>query len=181
MKRLFIAIKINPSNNLINIYEKLQKLLHYDSIRWCSYENLHLTLKFLGNTPSEKIPKIVDIVKDVNNNIEPHNITINGIGVFGRRYNPKVIWCGIEKNEQIIKAHNLLIENLKDVGIYPDRQNFVPHLTLARINNIRDKIAFTNFISSYKDVEIQSSPANDIYLYESKLQYKAPPIYIKIE
>lgn len=180
MKRLFIAIKINPEENLINIYKKLQRLLVYDSIRWCSYENLHLTLKFLGNTPTEKIPQIVDIVNEVNNSTEKHNIIMKGLGVFGSRYNPKVIWCGIEKNDQIIKAHKLLTENLKEVGIYPDNQNFVPHLTLARINNIRDKIAFTNFISSYKDVEIQNTLASDIYLYESKLQYKAPPIYIKI-
>lgn len=180
LKRLFIAVKIVPAENLLRIYYSLQKSLQHDKIRWVPPDNFHLTLKFLGNTPEEKISTISDVISKTLITTKVLHFELNKIGVFGSNYKPRVIWFGINENVNLQKLNVELIEHLHDAGFPKDRQNFVPHLTVGRITKIVDKQLFNNEMDKLRNEFLQKVVVDKVILYESILTSKAP-IYNEIK
>lgn len=174
MKRLFVAIKLIPDENLLKIYYSLKQALHYDKIRWVDPGNFHLTLKFLGNTSEDKVNIISDVISSTVKSYSMLNIELKKTGVFGSRYKPRVIWFGINENEQLKSLGIELLNKLDDAGFPKDRQNFVPHLTIGRITKITDKQIFNNEIEKVKDVFLQQIIVDKVILFESILSSKAP-------
>ncbi len=172
MKRLFIAIKLIPNDNLLKVYYSLMKTLGHDKIRWVDPGNFHLTLKFLGNTPEDKIDVISNIINDIISSYSSIDIEVNKIGVFGSSYKPRVIWFGINDNEKLVRLANDLIVGLDIGGFHKDRQNFVPHFTFGRITKITDKQVFNNSIVGFKDLIVQQTIVDRVILYESILSSK---------
>jgi 2'-5' RNA ligase len=176
MKRLFIAIKIEPDKSFIEIYDELASRLKYENLRFAEMNNLHLTLRFIGDTAENKIP---DIDKMLNKTIETakaFTLNINRTGVFGSSYNPRVVWFGIDQNEQLTHLHSAIELNLSKVGLFPDRQNFVPHLTLTRIKQLKDLKLFQKIISEFHEKKIMKQDVLTFSLIESILM-KEGPIY----
>lgn len=179
-KRLFLAIKINPEDKLQSLFQSLTTCCSKDKIKWVNIHNLHITLKFFGETDEIRIPEISDVIINAIKNINGFKFDISEIGVFGSSYQPKVIWLGINNtNELKNMALNLLAEFDK-IGFLADRQNFVPHLTLGRINFVDDKKLFFENIKRLNIQNIQKVKVDEIILYESILK-KEGPAYIVIE
>ena len=174
MKRLFVAIKIHPSPELLQVYYGLKKDLALEKIKWVEENNFHLTLKFLGSTYTSLMDGIDTALKNVSLHTRSFEIRIQDPGIFGSRYDPRVIWLGIENNTQLAEfANNVLIE-LDQVGFPRDRQNFVPHLTIGRMKHIHNKKHLKNVIDKHKGNLIHQEPVNEFYLYESRLTRKGP-------
>ena len=169
MKRLFIAIKLISDNNLLKIYYSLKQALRHDKIRWIDPDNFHLTFKFLGNTPEDKIDIISDVIKKTIKAYSILNIELNSTSVFGSSYEPRVIWFGIKDHKQLKSLAVELINNLDTAGFPKDRQNFVPHFTIGRITKIIDKQVFNHTIAGIKDEFIQYATVDRIIIYESNI------------
>ena len=169
MKRLFAAIHIVPDERFLSIYSKLKHQLKEEKIRWVKPENLHITLKFFGETPIEKIDVINKVLENISINHLSFKIQLQETGIFGSRYKPRVIWFGVGENEQIASFANELRRELDKVGFLLDRQNFVPHLSLGRMKVVRNKVAFQQAIDSVHNVFVQEIKVNSISLFESKL------------
>lgn len=174
MKRLFIAVKLIPNDNLLKIYYSLKKALQNDKIRWVPPDNFHLTLKFLGDTPEEKISTISEAMVNSLSSNKVVNIELNNVGIFGSKYKPRVIWFGINENRQLKDLGMKLLIDLHDAGFPKDRQNFVPHLTVGRITKITDKQLFNIEIDKRRNVFIQRAVVDKIILFESILTSKIP-------
>lgn len=180
MKRLFAAIKIKPSSNFLEISDALKKGLKHEKIKWVEPNNLHLTLKFFGETQEDKIPEIVNALKL---GLEKHNkfsLQISTLGIFGSKYNPKLIWVGLQPTDPLIQLVSSVHTELDKIGYFQDRQNFVPHLTLGRIKNLSDKNLFQNIISKHRENYFQEICVKEVYLFESTLT-KDGPLYQIIE
>lgn len=174
MKRLFAAIKINPDPHFLNIYYALKSDLRHEKIKWVDPKNLHLTLKFFGETPESKIESINNVLAQIASSTEPIEISIVKTGIFGSAYKPRVIWAGFD-NEAILKElGNQLIDALDKNDFPADRQNFVPHLTLGRIKHIENKKLFQLVIDKVKNVHYQHLIIYDFYLFESILKPDGP-------
>ena len=180
MKRLFAAIKIIPDEKFLKLYWSLRNSLKHEKIKWVEEENLHLTLKFFGETFDEKIDPICEVLDNSVIDCEPFELQLENVGIFGSSYNPKVIWFGINQSSELQSLHKTITENLKTIGYYPDRQNFVPHLTVARIRKLNDKKLFQKIIDKHKTGLIQKVEIEKLYLFESVLRPKGP-IYNVIE
>ena len=180
MKRLFAAIKVKPNNEFLEIFHGLKQDLKHEKIKWVEPHNLHLTLKFFGETEEDKIPEIVAALKSSVNNQNQFSFEISTLGIFGSRYNPKVIWAGLTNTDSLIKLEASVSSGLESIGYIPDRQNFVPHLSLGRIKALKDKDLFQNIIDDYKGEYFQHVFVEEIYLLESTL-IKTGPIYTIIE
>ena len=179
MKRLFTAIKIHPSARYISLFNEISFSLRHERIKWVEPENMHLTLKFFGETNEEKIPAITNALKNGVAQSKPFTLKIMNTGIFGSRYDPKVIWFGIEKQAELDNlAKNIFTELGKSVW-QQDRQNFVPHLTIGRIKELKDKPLFQQIISKYNAVEIQEENVTEIILYESILRREGP-LYVEV-
>ena len=174
MKRLFIAVKLIPNDNLLKIYYSLRKVLQYDRIRWVPPDNFHLTLKFLGDTPDEKISTISEVMNSTVTSSRVLDLELNNAGVFGSKYKPRVIWFGVNENKHMQKLSIEIINNLHDAGFPKDSQNFIPHLTIGRITKIIDKRLFNNEMDKLRNVFLQKVIIERVILFESILTSNAP-------
>lgn len=174
MKRLFIAIKIHPSVKFTRILNQISLSLKHERIKWVEPDNMHLTLKFFGETDENRIPDITKALQAAVSVSRPFIISIVNTGIFGSRYDPKVIWFGIKKNTELDLIATNLFAELQKHGWQPDRQNFVPHLTIGRIRELNNKPLFQRIIGNYNSIEIQEEHVTEIVLYESILRRVGP-------
>ncbi|MBK7172072.1 MAG: RNA 2',3'-cyclic phosphodiesterase [Bacteroidales bacterium] len=179
MKRLFAAIKISPNAEFMEVFNQIRSGLRHERIKWVEPENIHLTLKFFGETDEKRIPGIKEALQLAVSRSESTVIKINKAGIFGSRYDPRVIWFGIDINEALQNTAGQVLDALEKAGWEKDRQNFVPHLTIGRIKELKDKDLFQEEIQKYRNRFIQEQAINEIHLYESILR-KEGPLYLKI-
>jgi 2'-5' RNA ligase len=174
MKRLFVAVKIKPAPDFLNTFYRLKKELQYEKINWVEENNLHFTLKFLGKTDISEITTINEILEHIALATSSFEIKIENLGIFGSRYDPRVIWAGIESNETLLTFGENVLNKLDEAGFKRDRQNFVPHITLGRIKYIRDKKYLKIVINKNKAMWHQNERIDAFYLYESILGPEGP-------
>ena len=170
MKRLFVAIRVHPDENFMKTYRALQYALQLEKISWVKPGNFHLTLKFIGKTPEEKLPVIRKTLKETLRCFSPFEITFSGTGIFGSSYNPRVIWFGTEHNETLKLLGEQILQTLDQAGFPRDRQNFVPHLTIGRIRKINHKKNFQQAVSAHRHDFLQTISVGSVILYESLLK-----------
>ena len=174
MKRIFAAIKINPVDQFVQIYNDLKSACLHDKIKWVELYNIHITLKFFGETEKGKIDGIKNLLTKISKNHTSFSLNIKDVGIFGSSYKPRVIWFDIEKNESLINLANDVLDQVRSIGFKSDRQNFVPHLTIGRIKYIDDKKRFQEVINKYRSIEIQEQKVDQFYLIESILTPNGP-------
>ncbi|RLD53588.1 MAG: RNA 2',3'-cyclic phosphodiesterase [Bacteroidetes bacterium] len=174
MKRLFAAIKVAPSEAFLARYYALKKNLENEKIKWVDPENIHITMKFFGETPEHHIPAISIALKEAAHQTPHFNYEIQHTGIFGSSYKPRVIWFGIQPHDDIVRLSESIFSELEKIGIEGDRQNFVPHLTIARIKELEDKQFFQKVIDKYREGFIQKEEVNKFHLFESRLSPAGP-------
>jgi len=174
MKRLFAAIKIHPSPEFIRLYTELQNSLRIANIKWVDVNNIHITLKFFGETEESKIRGINKALAEVAFQNSSFVINLKNSGIFGSSYNPRVVWFGIEKSPALEKLAEEVLEAMDKTGFERDRQNFVPHLTVGRIKQVKDKRIFQEVIERYRTVEVQEEKVDRFLLFESILKPHGP-------
>jgi len=168
-QRTFIAIKIIPAEELLRRVYYLKSNLNSSLINWINSNQLHLTLRFVGQTPQDIIDDISsELAKELTliNNFE---ISLSGLSIFGSSHQPKVIYAKVEPNENLKEIAQIIDQILLNFNFTNDRQNFVPHITLGRIKKLDDRQYFQKVIDKKKNVFIQTSEVNQIIFYKSKL------------
>lgn len=178
MKRLFIAIDCSDNKDVILIHRRLKMMLKNDKMSWTKPENHHLTLKFLGSTPSESIADIQKVLENICEHTDKISLEFSRLGIFGSSYKPRVIWLGFENNPIITALAEEIKTEFIPLGFKADRQNFVPHLTLARVQKIQSKAFFQSVLDSNQPQKTESLQVNEILLLESKLQKEGPEYHI---
>ena len=174
MKRIFAAIKVEPDENLLRIYDELKNDLRYEKIKWVEPQNIHITLKFFGETSDEKIDDICEVFDLIAQRHPTFTLQMQNVGIFGSSYNPRVVWFGMKESREIEKLANDVLKSVEKIGFARDRQNFRPHLTVGRIKFIRDKQYFQQAINKFKNTFLQTIPVNSFSLIESNLKPQGP-------
>jgi 2'-5' RNA ligase len=107
-------------------------------VRWVRLEGLHLTLRFLGPTPDDRVADLAAAVESVARDAEPFTITIRGAGSFPPTGRPRTIWLDIRDGVESLEGlASRLDDRLADLGWDRDRRPFRAHLTLARADGVR--------------------------------------------
>jgi 2'-5' RNA ligase len=174
MRRIFIAVKIDTGENLLNMISNLKTGLKDERIKWTEIENFHITLAFLGDTEEDKIKAINKMLKYACGGSGEFEIVIKGAGVFKNFNNPRVIWTGIQPSEKLNQLYESIKSGLKDTGISLEERNFSPHLTLGRIKSIHNNDALKTLIPGYSNLELQKQEIKEVILYESLLFHSGP-------
>ena len=174
MKRLFAAIKITPDDKFLKLYYRLLKQFEDEGIKWVESQNMHITLKFFGETEEDRINDICDVLNNVTADHSAFSFLLKDIGIFGSLYKPRVIWFGVESDEPVKLLATDILGKLETIGFENDRQNFVPHLTVGRIKKLVHKRTFQAKIDQFKDAFIQNVFVNEIFLFESILTTSGP-------
>lgn len=178
MKRLFAAIRTVPDKEFINNITALRQALRIHGIKWVEDENLHITVKFFGETAESLIPAISDVLTTVAASFQTFHYRYEGLGIFGSSYNPRIVWAGIHPYKELSGIIQLLKKELVSAGFPADRQNPVPHLTLGRINSIRDRNHFQASLDSFKNITSLPMMADNLILFESILSQSGPEYHV---
>jgi 2'-5' RNA ligase len=180
MKRLFIAAHIQALPKLIEVRENLCNSLRNEQISWTKLEQMHLTFRFIGQTPLSRIDSIINAFHNASQDIQSFQIELKHIGIFGTSHSPKVIWAGIEDKGESTIIYNRLQTELANIGIPSTRENFVPHLTLGRVKNPIQIPTFQATIDLWKNTVFGVTLINELIIFESILHAKGA-IHIPIE
>lgn len=172
IKRLFLAVRIKTDIVCDELLPKLQHAFLGEKIHWANPNQLHLTLKFFGDTPVSHIPNIELAIKNAIRHHPPFTVQLKNIGIFGSRYKPQVIWLGMEDSNELKDLYKSICQHLEMQDFLCDRQNFVPHLTLARIKSLNDLQLFQTIISDVKTFEAETISIDNLVLFESQLMPK---------
>lgn len=161
--RLFIAVPLpdKVKDALLEIREPIE------GVRWQNPEQMHLTLKFLGDTPRQEISGIEQELKQLA--AEPFSMDISGVGQFPKSGPPRVVWAGVSDNELLLQLQAEVEKRCSKLGFPPEDREYHPHITLARVKNNRNS-AIEELIHRHSDFSLNDIPVDRLVLYESQLQ-----------
>jgi RNA 2',3'-cyclic 3'-phosphodiesterase len=174
MKRIFIAVRIEPEKTLLAMISSYMQALINDSIKWTDPANIHVTIIFLGDTPEIRVNEIGVMLKNICSGFGEFELAIRGSGVFKSPKDPRILWAGIELSEKMNKLHEIISEKLQETGTKIERRSFNPHLTLGRVRKINDLSKLRVLLDEFKHEEIQRVKVSEIILYESILRPEGP-------
>lgn len=166
MVRCFIALPLPPQ--VLRAIDRLQQQLRHElsGFRWAPPENLHLTLRFLGDQPEDYLEKLADIVLSVGSSNRCFQLTISGIGAFPSWHRGRVIWLGCQQPAPVVSLHQQLSAALLSLGIPEEQRPFRPHLTLGRSRQPR---ALPPLPETVTGAEVASFDIDRLVLYQSQL------------
>lgn len=148
MIRTFIAIEI--PDTIRKIIANFQRSLAEEPfpIRWVKPENIHLTLKFIGEVPPETVQTIREKVFDAPPLTKPFEVTVSGTGVFPNIRKPRVFWIGITRGaEELIHLAGRIEQELEPLKLRKEKRSYKPHLTLGRFTKTRRIKGLEQFLS----------------------------------
>ena len=173
MIRAFIAVEIDAPHK-----EKLSALISYlkksnASVKWVTENQMHLTLKFLGNIGQENVQKISGVLKATAGDFSTFNILFSKIGAFPNYERPRIIWLGIEKGKESLKLLNNKVEcELEKIGFSKEKREYKAHLTLGRVKSLKNIPGLSRLINE-ADLQFQDEIKIDkLILFQSTLTPK---------
>ena len=173
MKRTFLAIPIPVGDDYPALVQRLQDNLEHErrNINWCKTNQIHLTLKFIGDTPDQDIPRIIEACQQVAQNHRPFSMDFNRTGIFGSNHSPRVLWLGMkDEPKALYELEEDLLDAFDGIGYLRDRQNFVPHLTVCRIKTLVDKPFFQQVYQGIEQRTYLHADVGEIVYFQSFLQ-----------
>jgi 2'-5' RNA ligase len=163
--RAFIAIDLPPElkDKIVKLISELQAA-DFGDASWVSKQQLHLTLKFLGEIGEQQITKVKSVLKDISRHQKSFDLQLKGIGHF----NQKVLWIG-GTSKDCIDLANKIDNDLSALGFQGEERDFTIHLTLARIQYIKNKAKFNRMLEVCKNDDFGKFKVDKIKLMESVL------------
>jgi 2'-5' RNA ligase len=134
--RGFIAVDVPPSPLLDALARDLQ--MSSSSLKVVRTDQLHLTIKFLGETEEGLVPEILTAIREAAAGIHPFGIRVKGTGAFPSLARMNVIWVGVEGAEPIARIAEALESSLEPLGFPREKRPWTAHVTLARVKGHRD-------------------------------------------
>ena len=172
--RLFVAIPMPETvrNVVLSIQQEWQRLVSPMAIRWTKPEQFHLTLRFLGDVPVQRVPALTEAVKTACAGEPPLPLRALGVGFFPHVRSPRVIWVGVNDGEGRLMALQKKIEDaVRSFAEKPVAERFAGHVTLGRVKFLKpqevEKLA--SQAQALKDHLFGEWTANEIEIVQSRL------------
>jgi 2'-5' RNA ligase len=140
MWRIFVAIELPAPvrRKLIEHIGRLRTLVPDARASWVREDNLHLTLKFLGDVPITKVELVAQAAQGAARIVQPFELIVGGCGSFPTTGQPRVLWIGIEDSSgHLALLHQTLDAGCAKAGFACEQRPFHPHLTIARLRQPR--------------------------------------------
>lgn len=136
MLRSFIAIKIPTEiqTTILRETANLRQFLKKPLIRWVPQENIHLTLKFLGDVSPANLENLAHHLTPELNRLPTFDIQVSGMGAFPNPRRPRVLWVGMEAPKELATVAQIVESVAARLGFARETRPFSPHLTIGRVN-----------------------------------------------
>jgi RNA 2',3'-cyclic 3'-phosphodiesterase len=175
--RVFVAMDVpeEVKQKIREFVKKLEPICR--GARWARVEGMHVTLKFVGEVPGEKVEKIKKALEGVQSASVEMNF--RGVGFFPNAKHPRVFWAGIEATPNLAQIATEIETRLERLGIAREGRAFRPHLTLARFKSEEGLPALREATEKAGAMEFGGTRASEFHLYESKLM-RGGAVYTKL-
>lgn len=183
--RLFAAIKLSEDleRELYALEEMLRSGTLMRPVRWVAPENIHLTVKFLGQVEAARIPDLSAALSNSAQSVSPFTLTVRDLGCFPNFKRPDVIWAGL--GGQLTEAAELVRrveEDFAAIGFTRDTRPFSPHLTIGRVRREArpaERLAIGSYLERIPAQDYGTITADSIHLIKSDLR-PSGPVYTTI-
>jgi 2'-5' RNA ligase len=186
--RLFVALDLDPSirGRIAQFMDGVRGFA--PDARWVSAESLHITLKFIGEWPPEKLEDLKRALAGVRG--QPAKITFSDTGFFPTPKSARVFWIGIQAGPELASLAGAADAAMSALGVENEKRAFAPHLTLARTGSGRpQRVSSDRANPSFRRLQekLAAMPApafgtmspREFFLYESRLSPKGA-VYTKL-
>ncbi len=175
MPRLFIAVDVEDPL-IVSRVAMVKEALVSTGVPMKPVEdyNLHITIRFIGEV-SEAVKDL--IVERVMSRLvfERFEVEFRGLGAFPSELRPRVVWIGVTRGSEELKNIRETLENsLRSIGIAPERGDFKPHLTIARVKGSRNMATLSKLIREYSDYDFGRMRVESVRLKKSTLTRQGP-------
>jgi 2'-5' RNA ligase len=174
--RSFIAIDLAPATirEAQRLIARLQTAA--EDVTWVHADNMHLTLKFLGEVPSVETPAVCRAVADAVAGFPPFEIRCRGAGAFPDLQRPRTAWLGITDGRESLGELQAAIDDaMSRLGFARERRGFHPHLTLGRVRQSGpQQRELGRMLAHYDDFDAGISEINEVIVYASFLDRTGP-------
>lgn len=179
--RAFIAIDMpDDVAAALNGLQQELKVMRLN-VRWVRPENIHLTLKFLGDIKPADIERIEVAMADAVHGRPPFMLTLSGIGFFPGVNRPRVIWVGLGgQTRHLIDLQTHLADRLAAIGFPREKRSYQAHLTLGRIRQAKRSDRFSPVLQQFSDWGDREFSADRIGLFRSDLK-PSGAVYTKLK
>ncbi|MFP4188804.1 MAG: RNA 2',3'-cyclic phosphodiesterase [Halobacteriales archaeon] len=171
MPRLFVSVDLPPE-----LEPKVRDLQSYlrgtrADLRFTKPEQAHLTMKFVGDTPESRLKAVKGAVDEAAGCVEPFRVEVGGTGVFPSRDYVSVVWVGVREGaDELTRLHDGLEEATVGRGLADEAEHdYVPHVTLARMNSGRGRSEVLGFVEEHDDVTLGGFEVSRLRLKSSVL------------
>ena len=168
--RAFVAVEL--AQEALETLVRVQEAIAGDglNIRWVRRENIHLTLKFLGEVPVDRVDAVAGAMGEAARHCPAMVVTVQGLGVFPGMNRPRILWAGLHGDTRALGAlHRRLDQALARCGFEPEKRPFKAHLTLGRF---RDRVHAKSLAKALTRAESYGPVACDVgcmTLFKSRL------------
>ena len=179
--RLFVAIDIEPHVRIRikQIQNRLAQTLDLSArqVKWVHPDQIHLTLKFLGDVKDAMLTQVCDVVKRTAAEFESFDLEVKGLGVFGQP--ARIVWAGTSECPPMMQLQAELESRFTELGWEMENRAFAGHLTLCRVKNAAAGRKLAAAIEPHENESLGLVGVTDIVLYESQLS-SAGPLYTAV-
>ncbi|MEZ5932804.1 MAG: RNA 2',3'-cyclic phosphodiesterase [Alphaproteobacteria bacterium] len=163
MPRLFVALDLPDEIN-----ESLAPLMRgLGDVRWMTDDQLHLTLRFIGELDNGRAHEVADALSLVPG--MAFELRLKGIGHFPPRGEPRVIWAGVERQPELNGLKRRIDRALEQAGLERDPKKYTPHVTLARLRRPPTQAGLATYLMRHSLFQSPSFPVSGFKLYSSWL------------
>ena len=169
--RLFVALDI-PDEVRGAIGEMIARLRDVArEARWVRAEGVHVTLKFIGETPAQRVAAIEQALRGAGAGgvAAPVDVKFRGAGFFPNERHPRVFWAGVDASRNFAELAREVDTRLSPLGIPAESREFRPHLTLARFKSEDGLPRLREEIKKLEPFDFGSMRANEFHLFQSQL------------
>jgi 2'-5' RNA ligase len=177
--RTFIAIELPAAvrRDIAQHIDQLRRAFPEVRASWSREDNLHLTLKFLGDVSVTRIANLSEACTAATSNIEPFELVIDGCGTFPPHGRPKVLWVGISSvrlettQPPLLHLHQSIEDACAAAGFPRESRPYHPHLTIARLRESRDS---RTLAEKHRQSSLQphAFTVSEVILFRSELSSK---------
>jgi 2'-5' RNA ligase len=167
--RSFIAVAL-PEPARAAVRQVIDGLRGVGDVRWVTPEQLHLTLKFLGNATPAQAAELAGRLREIANIFSRFVVEFEGLGAFPNPARPRVVWLGVARGASELAALAAAVEEgCVSSGFPREERSFRAHLTLGRVRSPRDLAALSGRLRSLAAVPVPPVPVEEFLLMESRL------------
>lgn len=182
--RSFIAISLSAEiiRQLNQVLENLQARLPGVAIRWTQAQNIHVTIKFLGDVSISNLDLVKKIIQIEASRHSAFELSIGELGAFPTINRPQVLWVGVEAPQELYAIQSGIENEAARLGYTPENRPFSPHLTLARTARNatpEDVRKISSVLAGYKVGYLGALKVQELHLYKSDLQ-RSGAVYTRL-